>query len=201
MDMIFNPDNIKPHHQIVEEYRRSQNVQDWLVEEVADFFASPTDSDITAIENACTMIEQAEESFDAFASSERPDDQLVGFRVLITRGNSVVLHTQYSVLPSPLSLLLLCSEVANEGDQISVTHTLAVDPDVVLSAPWPLGMYEAALMCTPNPSELSSPGASHALVPLTRTSLRARLTKPAATAVLGGLALGAALGALLHRRP
>lgn len=196
MDPFFNPAAIKPHQQIIEEYRRSESTEDWLVEEVADFFATSNDTDIEAIERACALIEADEEGFDKFAASERQDGDLLAFIVRITRAGTLVAHQNFAVVPTPTSLLQLCCEVAKEDDIVTVIHHLANDPDIAMSSAWPFGMYEAAMMSTPNPQELAT-SVSEATADNTADKVTDKTPTTIFRSLLGRLLIGAGVASLI----
>jgi hypothetical protein len=68
---------------------------------------------------------------------------------LTIRGDGRVLHSVSTYLPSPLTLLLLCTRNCESGDVVAVRQVTAKCGASTQEAQWPFGLAEAERLTRP----------------------------------------------------
>jgi len=90
----------------------------------------------------------AQPDFEAFAASQRDATEVV--RVdLEVRGQGRYLHSVYTLVPGPLTLLLICARNCRDGDRVLLRQHTAKCGDLSHEARWPFDVAEAELMTRP----------------------------------------------------
>ena len=90
----------------------------------------------------------AQPDFEAFVASQRDATEVV--RVdLEVRGQGRYLHSVYTLVPGPLTLLLICARNCRDGDRVLLRQHTAKCGDLSHEARWPFDVAEAELMTRP----------------------------------------------------
>jgi hypothetical protein len=161
MTIPYKSEHTKTHDQVLLEYRTAGAPQEWLLHEVADFFADTHDDTQTRLARAQELLSDDALRFEEFVESELLPNELVCFSVHVSRIAGADLVAAFSALPTASSLLLLCCNLCSLGDSVTVRHTLATRADVTITALWPFSMYDATIMTSPNPIGLADEFAVH----------------------------------------
>lgn len=135
--------------QIADEYRAAPNVQQWLLDEVADYLlddVSDAAERATAVGDVLARLDDEGERFSAAALDA---DELVLFSVTLQHQSGEVTHGDFSVMASPVLLLDTCASSSRPGDVVVVKHLYASGEGCEFAATWPFGMDLAVAMTTP----------------------------------------------------
>ncbi len=90
----------------------------------------------------------AQPDFEAFVDSQRDATEVV--RVdLEVKGQGRHLHSVYTLVPGPLTLLLICARNCRDGDRVVLRQHTAKCGDMCHEARWPFDVAEAERMTRP----------------------------------------------------
>lgn len=118
------------------------------VREVGSYLAGPGATEDAKRHAATFAFRNAQADFDRFVASAVAGPDLVSVALTI-RGGGRDLRSVYTYLPSPLTLLLVCSRNCEDGDLVGVEQTTAKCGELKHEAHWPFGMAEAEMLTRP----------------------------------------------------
>lgn len=136
----------KTDRQIRIEYLTSESEDEWLAEELADFFADGADRS-DAAEQA---LARASHGFEDLMAYQITENDMVAFciSVLSSEGDELATTSFFSLVPSPETLLLYCSRTADPDDTVVVVFTYIDGLQLAFDAVWPFGMDKAVELTT-----------------------------------------------------
>lgn len=143
----------KPSREVLREFLDADSPHGWLRLEVARFLYPDLDMD-TAFLNAITHVEQASIDLDVLSRNQFEPGELLGFELRFLEAGSVR-KALFRTLPSPATLLLLCCDMANVGEEILARHYLAHRDIVEMRAVWPFSMDVAVSIVSPAAHEMA----------------------------------------------
>lgn len=136
------------------EFESAASAHDWLRTEVARFLYPdlPIES---AFARALEHLSSATADLDALSRAQFQSGELVGFELRLGTGPDVR-RAMFKTLPAPATLLLLCCDLAEPGEEVLVQHYIAHKDVVSMRAVWPFSMDVAVSLVSPSPTELAA---------------------------------------------
>jgi hypothetical protein len=119
-----------------------------VVRDVGQYLAGP---DAPAAEQRCAAahaFRNAQADFEAFSAGICDGTALTAMELSIRGGGRDLLSVS-THLPSPLTLLLVCTRNCEEGDLVAVKQLTAKCGSMVQEARWPFGLGEAERLTRP----------------------------------------------------
>lgn len=119
-----------------------------VVREVGQYLAGPDASLLVQRHAAAHAFRNAQADFEAFSASLCDGAELIATELSI-RGGGRDLLSVATRLPSPLTLLLVCTRNCEDGDLVAVRQRTAKCGALLQEARWPFGMEEAERLTRP----------------------------------------------------
>ena len=119
-----------------------------VVREVGEYLAGSDASPLAQRHAAAHAFRNAQADFEAFSASICEGTAVIATELVI-RGAGRDLLTVATRLPSPLTLLLVCTRNCEDGDLVGIRQRTAKCGALLQEARWPFGMEEAERLTRP----------------------------------------------------
>jgi hypothetical protein len=119
-----------------------------MVRQVGEYLAGADAPEVEQRHAAAHAFRNAQADFECFTSSVCDSAAMVSMDLKI-RGGGRELHSVSTHLPSPLTLLLVCTRNCEDGDLVGVRQVTAKCGSMVQEARWPFGLAEAERLTRP----------------------------------------------------
>jgi hypothetical protein len=119
-----------------------------MVRQVGEYLAGPDASPAEQRHAAGHAFRNAQADFEQFSASMCDGTAMIAMELAITGAGRDLLSVS-THLPSPLTLLLVCTRNCDDGDLVSVRQRTAKCGSMTQEAHWPFGLEEAERLTRP----------------------------------------------------
>jgi hypothetical protein len=142
----------KSTRQILIEYLTSESEDEWLGDELADFFVDDSidaEDEVSREEITQAAMDRAVAGAESLIASKIDECELVSFCVSIICGDCGEANTTFfRAVPGPEALLMYCVKAAKPTDKVVVVYTFIDGIQLAFDGVWPFGMDTAVELST-----------------------------------------------------
>jgi len=136
------------------------SAEEYVRREVGVFFHEE-EEDVEEV--GAGVLGREDDAMGDFLSSGFGPDDLIAFEIDIRyarpgAGEPSGRFSAFAEIPTPTSLLWVCAQLCEIGDEVVLRHRFAASHVVEISAPWPFSMDEAVAMTSPHADQLTNDG-------------------------------------------
>jgi hypothetical protein len=147
----------KSREQVRSEFDRAPDVDRWLRDELADFFADAGADARTREATVSAVADNNAYGRDRFEQSQLDPGAVALFSLAVTGPHGKHLAGSFRELPSAVTLLELCAGLCAPDDQVTVSTVHTGGRLVTATASWPFSMHDAVAMTAPRPPSPADP--------------------------------------------
>ena len=151
----MRPTGYKSHDQVLTELNAASSVNDWLLEEVAEFLGF-TGSAEEKKQQSAQLLQRDVSRTTMFTDATAAEHTTLAYELRRSRPGISDVVLVYLSAPSAPALLYQCAKICAIGDRVNLRHLRALGASVDVSATWPFSLFDATVMTSPHPEELET---------------------------------------------